>query len=122
MTMPKTESTDQAGRPRLARRHSPACTLQIRCIKGMLGLGANLAIGVLDVSEDGAALLLRQCLQKGDEVQLEFSRVAHNWSCSVVAETVWCLPTADGQFCAGFNFNRRLAYRDIQQVAEMRML
>jgi hypothetical protein len=120
--MSKPDSSACATTPRLARRCPPAPTLQVSCIKGMMGLGTNLATAILDLSEDGAALLLKHPLQKGDEVQLEFSRAVPNWSCCVVAEAVWCVPIVDGGFCAGFSFNRRLAYRDIQQISEMRIM
>ena len=83
-----------------------------------MGLGANLALAMLDLSEDGAALLLKEPLQNGEEVQLEFSRAARYWHCCIPAEAVWCILAADDNYCAGLRFSRRLAYRDVQEMVE----
>ena len=66
--------TDRADSPRpdhrLCRRRPARGRVRVVCQKGAMGLGVNLAVALLDVSESGARLILSGPLQRGQEVSL----------------------------------------------------
>jgi hypothetical protein len=58
----------RAANRRGSRRQQAKKSAAATCQKGSLGLGANLALSVLDVSETGIRLLARAALRTGQQV------------------------------------------------------
>src|SRR5262249_19188150 len=52
---------------RTTLRRKSLRVLSVSCLEGSMGLGPNLAIALLDISESGARLLIKQPLKKGQE-------------------------------------------------------
>jgi hypothetical protein len=75
----------------------------------MLGLGKDLCLAILDVSETGIRLLVKSAVTKGDEIEVELLGVNHRRPLKALAQVVWCIP---GTFCLGAQFRRRLSYAD----------
>jgi hypothetical protein len=81
-----------------------------------LGLGANLAVSVLDLSESGVRLVVKTELRPGQGVEVHLEHLTSR-AVKVPAEVVWCLPGADGRFVVGARFVRPLAYADLLALA-----
>src|SRR5437763_9448484 len=93
---------------RLAPRRPPKRSSKITCRLGHLGLGPNLAIEMLDLSEGGVRLVVKGILNKGDEV--EVGLIAPGAMREVVrkGQVVWSVPTAEERCCIGVCFEKYL--------------
>lgn len=109
---------DQAKTPNRRRslRHPARRTTKVACYRGSLGLGKNIAIAVLDVSETGACLVLNTSLQLHEEVEVHLTGATHKAPVKVLAEVIWSVEMKDGQYCTGVAFRKPVAYRDVQAM------
>jgi hypothetical protein len=98
---------------RLARRKQAKDGVEVTCQKGSWGLGINLAVTVLDVSEAGIRLILNSALDRGQEFTIALHAPGRVRPFKTLANVVWCIETADGNYCVGASFQRRLAYVDL---------
>src|SRR4051812_887864 len=89
---------------RRARRHKPKGSTKVACYPGSMGLGANLARGLRDLSETGARLLARVPLEPGQEVELRLEGVNHRGAVRVLGRVVWVRPEADDAYDIGVLF------------------
>src|SRR5262249_43671521 len=112
MTQPQTARREK----RLARRRSPKGGTKARCYKSTLGLGPDVALAVLDISETGARLLLRAPVKPGQEVEVDLEHIAYR-PVKVQAQVIWAIPTADGHYCVGTRFDRPISYADLRSLA-----
>src|SRR5262249_12839978 len=102
---------------RSSRRQPAKGSTRILCQKGALGLGPNLALSVLDISETGIRFLARQELPKGQAVTVTLQAVGRARPLQQAGAVVWCVPAADGRFCTGVHFEKPIPYADIQGLA-----
>src|SRR5947209_5346730 len=86
---------------RLAARHVPKPSTRVTCHRGPHGLGPNLALGLIDVSETGLRLLAASAFEKGQELDVALCGPGLSRPCKVPAEVIWCLPGPVGQFTIG---------------------
>lgn len=98
---------------RLARRRSAKKSLGVTCLKGTLGLGKNLALSILDVSETGVRLVVDCPLHPLQEIEVILSVPLQAKPIKALADVTWCVPAADGNYCIGASFRRRLNYADL---------
>jgi hypothetical protein len=103
---------------RLTPRRRAKNSSRVTCIKGALGLGANLGVKLLDVSETGARLVVKEALNPGQEVELNLEAPGGGRPVRLPAEVIWSVPTADGQHCVGTSFHKRLSYADLQHLGQ----
>jgi hypothetical protein len=101
---------------RRSPRRKPRGYVKLKCRKGWLGLGPNVAITLLDVSESGARLVVRQELALQREVEVELEAHGINHLIKRVANVRWQLKLEDGTFCIGIEFEKPLAYSDWQNL------
>src|SRR5438445_3513930 len=94
-----TEQTTRSN-SRRSRRAAPKGSTKARAYKGPMGLGPNLAVAILDVSETGIRLVLKNDLPKGQEIECNLDNVSAR-PIKVIADVLWSLPMADGNFCVG---------------------
>jgi PilZ domain len=94
------------------RRNAKAST-KATCRKGTLDLGPNLALGVLDLSETGVRLRLRQPLDAKQEVAVTLEGANHHRPLRIVGRVAWCVATAAGEHLAGIAFDKRLPYVEL---------
>lgn len=113
MSPPETKRT---GNRRLSRRRPAKINAQVTCRKGPLGLGPNLALGLLDLSDEGVRLLLKAELPPRTEAEITLLGPGLSRALVSVADVVWCLPTAAGTFVAGLHLRRRLSYADLAHL------
>jgi hypothetical protein len=105
-----------ANRRRMRRQPSKG-VIKVRCQKGTWGLGANVARKLLDVSTDGARLVVAEPLEDGREVTLSLEGPWHARPLVLVGRIRWCAELADGNWCVGVHFDKTLAYREVQDLA-----
>jgi hypothetical protein len=79
-------------------------------------LGPNLACGVLDISDSGVRLLLKQKLVILGEVEIIISGYGVAKSIKRLGDVRWQVEGADGLICVGIAFQKRLPYRDWQNL------
>ena len=103
------------------RRKSPRrkarTSVKIECRKGSYGLGPNVASEVLDVSDTGARVIVAQDLDRVPEVEITIIGYGMNKPIKRLAVIRWQVKLEDGRFCVGAEFQKRLDYRDWQNLA-----
>src|SRR5881392_3016401 len=100
---PPFDSSNRRRRPRLAARQ----TTRVICRCGRGGEG-NLCLRVLDLSREGARLLLSRELSVGAEAVLVFISPSLFSSERCLAEVVWQSADEQGGFLTGLRFRRPL--------------
>jgi hypothetical protein len=104
---------------RSARRRGPKPTTKITCYKGSLGLGRNVAVSILDISETGVRLVVKSAFERNQEIEVGILSQHQNRPVKILANVVWCIPAADGNFCVGASFQRSLNYSDFLAFTKM---
>jgi hypothetical protein len=82
------------------------------CVAGKYGLGPNVALTLLDVSETGIRLVIKTAVQAGQEVEvtLDADAVGSRQPTKIPGEVIWCVPMADGNHCLGIRFTKPLKW------------
>ena len=106
----------QGANRRSSRRRPPKGSTKVRCYRGPMGLGSNVAVSALDVSESGAALVVKTAFQPGEELEVNLEGVVHRRPIKKMAVVVWCVPTSDGRFALGVRFQGALSYADLNDL------
>ena len=101
---------------RASRRHCPKGSTKAQATRNALGLGRNIAVRVLDISETGVRLLVKEELPVKREFEVTLESAASR-PVKVVAEVIWSVATADGHFCVGARFQKPLSYAALQGLA-----
>jgi hypothetical protein len=101
---------------RRARRQAPRNSTKARVTRTTMGLGANIAVSVLDVSETGIRLVLKENLPTGHEFEVTLESQSSR-PVKVAARVIWSLALGDGNFCVGATFNKSLSYTDLSSLA-----
>jgi hypothetical protein len=89
------------------------------CRKGTLGLGANVALALLDVSETGVRLRVKEPLALGQEVEVGLQGPGHGSEFKMTGRVVWCIPAADGTHLVGIHFDKPLNFKAVQDLGQM---
>jgi len=97
---------------RASRRRPIRSGIQVTLRAGSLGLGPNLAAGVIDVSEDGLCVRLTAPLAKSTEAEVSFDRVGYGRPLKMKADVCWCVGDAETGYRAGLRLRKRLPYVD----------
>ena len=113
-----TEPKPTANRRRAPRR-KPKKSSRVFCHSGRYGLGPNIAVALLDVSETGVRLILRVPLAVGDEVEIGLDGIGERRPSKAAAQVVWCMPLADGNYCVGARFEKPLRWVLLQALASL---
>ena len=112
-TDPKLEAKQRNRRRSMRRR--PRASVKVQCRKGAHGLGANVAGPVLDLADSGLRLITTQQLTVGGEVEVMI--VGMREVIKRIGNIRWQLKLEDGNFCTGIEFQKRIDYRDWQNLA-----
>ena len=102
---------------RLSQRRPPKRSTKATGHKGPLGLGPNVVVSVVDLSESGARLVVKVPLEKGQEVEVNLQGQSQARPVKLPAVVVWVTPLPDSTYSAGVAFQRRLSYPDLQDLA-----
>jgi hypothetical protein len=114
-------SQRESSRPnrRTSRRRKPKGSTRVLCYRGPLGLGANVAVSVLDVSENGARLVVKEAFQRGEEMEVNLEGLVHRRPIRKLAKVVWCMPTAKDRWSVGVQFEGHLRYTDLNDLTRL---
>ena len=111
------DSSNQAPKNRRASMRRPAKSgARATCTKGSMGLGANLALKVVDLSEEGVRLLVKALLEKGQEVEVTLMGPGLSRPLKVLAQVMWSTPAAEGNYWVGARFRKRLTYGELADI------
>lgn len=111
-----TEPTLSKLNQRLSRRRAPWAKIKVTCHRGALGLGPNLALGVLDLSESGARLLVKDALQPQRVVSLGLAGPSNAQPLTRLGTVVWSVPAADGTHCVGVSLHTQFDYQELTSL------
>src|ERR1700722_14552775 len=92
---------------RRSRRQSPKRSTRLKAFRNPMGLGPNIAVSVLDLSEGGIRLILKESLAPKAEFEINLE-TSGSRPVKAIAQVVWSLPLADGNFCIGASFQKDL--------------
>jgi c-di-GMP-binding flagellar brake protein YcgR len=104
---------------RQSRRRPARQSIRVQCRKGAFGFGDNVAESFLDVSEGGIRLVARTALEVGQQVEVCLEGNAMGRGIKRVAKVVWALVLESGNHCVGLQFEKRIAYADLQKLARL---
>lgn len=93
---------------RRSPRRKPLSFVKLKCRKGALGLGRNVALILLDISESGARLKVCEDLPLDYDVEVEFEAYSLKRKIRTFATVRWCLKLLDGNYCIGVAFQNPL--------------
>jgi hypothetical protein len=110
--MDKKNTSHYRNRRRSIRRSTRRST-KVTCYGGRIG-GSNVATHILDISETGARLRVREEYKKNQEIEIYLSSMSHRKPIRMRGDVVWCVRTEEGDFCIGVQFRGVLPFRDVQ--------
>jgi hypothetical protein len=110
------EANTRKSNRRGSLRRAPRGKIKIVCRRGSLDLGPNQALSVLDISETGIRLLLREALRPGQEVSITLEGVGGVRPVLRLGRVAWSVLAADGSYCVGVNLEKRLDYRQFVEL------
>jgi c-di-GMP-binding flagellar brake protein YcgR len=100
---------------RSSMRRVPRSTVKVECRQGPCGLGKNLVVRLLDLSEGGMRLVLTTALAAKSEVEVLIFGAAQGRPLKRVANVCWCEALEDGNVCVGLEFQKRLQFSEVAQ-------
>jgi PilZ domain len=100
--------------PRRTAKHGARAELR----RGLLGMGPDLAVELVDVSQEGARIRLRAPVCPGEQVEVALWPPGGLRSLRGPAVVRWCRPAADGTAQAGVRFRTRMTLNDLSKLAE----
>jgi hypothetical protein len=102
---------------RQAMRKTPRSTVKVECRAGSSGLGKNIVVQFLDVSEGGARLVVSESLAAQKEVEVLIFGASQSKPIKRVGNVCWALALEGGNFCVGLAFQKRLLFAEVSQNA-----
>jgi len=112
-SLQKLVSTSSQANRRTSSRRPPRGNVTIEVRKGSLGLGLNVAVLFIDLSEGGVRLVVNEDLERQQEVEVRISAYGMRKPLKTVGAVRWVMPLDNGLFCVGVQFDKRLPYRDV---------
>lgn len=103
---------------RRSRRCAVRGTTRLRVYRNPLGLGPNIASTLLDLSETGLRVVLKESATVGQEVEVNLESAATGLTTKTSAVVVWVIPSSDGGFVVGLRFQKTLSYSDLQAMTK----
>src|SRR5262249_29246198 len=110
--------TYSGGERRRSHRQRPAKSeVRIACQRGELFLGPNLAESLVDASEEGLGMLVREALGTGERVSLTLDGIAPRLLVQRLGRVDCCEPAEGGLFRAGVELDVPLEYTELMALS-----
>src|SRR5262245_11631874 len=104
---------------RITKRKPLKKGVEVAVRKGTLGLGPNLAVAGLEISDDGIQVRIKSELKAGEEVEVRLTGVGRSKPVPLIANVRWCrLDATDPSgktFLLGAQFRHRLTHAQIAE-------
>jgi hypothetical protein len=100
-----------------SRRRPPKSSTKIRCFRGAMGLGSDVALSALDISETGASLLLKAAFKAGEQMELQLESTIQRRPIRLRATVIWCVAAQDDRWMVGVKFQGTVRYADLNDLA-----
>ena len=113
--MSEPEAEQRTGRRAL--RWQPRRQARVACHRGLSDLRPDVALALLDLSEDGARLVTREALALGQRVYLVLKGPGGGRPARRQGVVAWSVPAADGTHCVGVKLLRRLGSEELRDLA-----
>ena len=107
---------------RATPRRKPKGATRVVCRKGTLGLGPNLALSLLDLSEWGVCLVVGDFLTKGQEIEVVLSTPGCPRDVCRLGNVVWSFADRDGTCRIGVRLRQRIEFTQLQDLGYPRRL
>src|SRR4051812_48261400 len=101
---------------RRGRRQPAKTSTKVRAYRNAQGLGPNIALRVLDLSETGVRILVKEEMQVGQEFQLSFEGPGAR-PVKVIGNVCWCMQDGPGTFSVGAGFQKSIPYADLMTLS-----
>jgi hypothetical protein len=101
-----------------ARLPAPS-NVWLQCRRGIPGCGADLANGVLDISEGGLQFLSKQSLAVADVVELVIGSATRFGTIRRPGEVRWVVPLGGSACCVGVRFHQPLTADELQTLLRL---
>src|SRR4051812_1813885 len=102
----------KASNRRSSERRKPRRTVKVECRNGSHGLGPDIAVGVLDLSDTGVRMIIKSAVAVKKDVEITISGYGMMKAMKVLATIRWVVAIENGQFCIGAEFQKRIPYRE----------
>jgi hypothetical protein len=102
--------------PPRPRRRAPLGGVTASVRRGTMGLGPELATGLLYLTDDSACVRLTAPLTDGDEAELVLTQ-ANGHRTKLVVETRWCAMLGNRNYLVKLQFRRSLPHRELAELA-----
>jgi hypothetical protein len=103
---------------RSSPRNRPAKSIiHLICQRGELFLGPNVAESLVDASESGLGLVVRDALAAGERVGLSVEAIGHPVPIQRLGRVAWCSAAGDGLFRAGVELDTPLEYAELMSIS-----
>lgn len=107
-----------SNRRRTARR-LPKSHTKLTCRRGALGLGNNILLEVLDLSEEGACLKVKENFSRGATVQVELTGLGYPRPITLAADVMRANESDDGTCTLGIRFEKAIPYAALQEMTRL---
>lgn len=102
---------------RLSSRRRVTKHVDVTVQVGTLGLGPNIGIALIDISEEGLGVHLKTPVKPGDAVEVDLSFPVASKTWKLFGDVCWCNPGRFGTFVAGIRLRRRLTHHEVSEFA-----
>ncbi len=103
---------------RLSRRSAAKGTARVRVYRTALGLGPNIALSLLDLSETGLRVVLKEFIDPGREVEVNLESTATGRTLKTTATVMWIVPAADPTFIVGLRLLKAISHSDLMTLSK----
>ena len=118
MTEPILPPEPKKPNKRRSRRCAIRGTTRLRVYRTALGLGPNIASALLDLSETGLRVVLKEPIAVGQEVEINLESAATGRMTKTTVIVVWVIPSSEGGFVVGLHFQKPLGHGDLQALTK----
>jgi hypothetical protein len=112
-----TDTLPAPGSPSGPRAKCPRRHLDVVCHRGTTGLGPNLAVGLVDVTEDRLKVRLTAPVPVGEDLEVELTPPGNGKAVRLRGSVVTCRPSRDGKTSvAKVQLRHRLTFREFAEL------
>lgn len=103
---------------RLGQRHPARPRAQLEVRRGTTGLGPDLGVELVDVSDDGLCVHIKESVAPGEEVEVAVGRPLGGKLHKRHARVRWCRPAWGTGFLVEVVFAPRLSIIEVSEIAQ----